>query len=202
MCTPRACRCRLTVPRIFSPSPCSSCKCRNLHTVVSSGAGSCLNRSPRTALSPASHAGLFHRRVRQIEPLLQEIHTQHSFHSHRWPPVPRFPIVWLNQRTQLAPRDNLLHLFQKHLSSCLFCVLSKPFIVARVLCCLFVNFIWRQLTLYCSGKGDLIQSLPRSSGAYRLFSRSAGRIGRHARNPARFVSAHLAIRKKSGCGSS
>ena len=159
MCTPRACRCRLTVPRIFSPSPCSSCKCRNLHTVVSSGAGSCLNRSPRTALSPASHAGLFHRRVRQIEPLLQEIHTQHSFHSHRWPPVPRFPIVWLNQRTQLAPRDNLLHLFQKHLSSCLFCVLSKPFIVARVLCCLFVDLIWRQLTLSSCGKGDLIQSL-------------------------------------------
>src|SRR3984893_3402754 len=28
--------------------------------------------------------GLFHRRVRQIEPLLQEIHTQHTFHS---PPV-------------------------------------------------------------------------------------------------------------------
>jgi hypothetical protein len=119
-CTPRACRCRLTVPRIFSPSPCSSSKCRNLHTAVSSGAGSCLNRSPRTALSPASHTGLFHRRVLQIEPLLQEIHTQHTFHSHRWPPVPRFRIVWLNQRAQLAPRDNLLHLFQKHLSSCLF----------------------------------------------------------------------------------
>src|SRR6266849_353406 len=40
MRTPRACKCRLTVPRIFSPSRCSSSKCRNLHTVVSSGAGS------------------------------------------------------------------------------------------------------------------------------------------------------------------
>ena len=46
-------------------------------------------------------------------------------HSHRWPPVPRFRIVWLNQRAQLAPRDNLVHLFQKHLSSCLFCVPLK-----------------------------------------------------------------------------
>src|ERR1700722_18933389 len=40
-----------------------------------------LNRSPRTASSPASHTGPL-RRVRQIEPLLQEIHTQHTFHSH------------------------------------------------------------------------------------------------------------------------
>jgi len=38
---------------------------------------------------------------------------------------------------------------------------SKAFIVARVLCCLFVDLIWRQLTLYSCGKGDLIQSLPR-----------------------------------------
>jgi hypothetical protein len=34
--------------------------------------------------------------------------------------------------------------------------------VARVLCCLFVDLIWRQLTLYSCGKGDLIQSLPSS----------------------------------------
>src|SRR5437870_1063267 len=34
--TPCACRCRFTCPRICSPSWCSSSKCRNLHTVVSS----------------------------------------------------------------------------------------------------------------------------------------------------------------------
>src|SRR3989475_1100090 len=38
--TPCACRCRFTCPRICSPSWCSSSKCRNLHTVVSSGTGS------------------------------------------------------------------------------------------------------------------------------------------------------------------
>src|SRR5437764_14414600 len=38
--TPCACKCRFTCPRICSPSWCSSSKCRNLHTVVSSGTGS------------------------------------------------------------------------------------------------------------------------------------------------------------------
>src|SRR5207244_991701 len=38
--TPCACRGRFTCPRICSPSWCSSSKCRNLHTVVSSGTGS------------------------------------------------------------------------------------------------------------------------------------------------------------------
>src|SRR6184192_396594 len=38
--TPCACRCRFTCPRICSPSWCASSKCRNLHTVVSSGTGS------------------------------------------------------------------------------------------------------------------------------------------------------------------
>src|SRR5438445_3063457 len=37
---PCACRCRFTCPRICSPSWCASSKCRNLHTVVSSGTGS------------------------------------------------------------------------------------------------------------------------------------------------------------------
>jgi len=56
----------------------------------------------RPALAPAQNdphelphhrrviQSLFHRGVRQIEPLLQEIHTQHTFHSHRWPPFPAF----------------------------------------------------------------------------------------------------------------
>src|ERR1700722_20539736 len=52
-------------------------------------------------------------------------YTQHTFPPPRWPPVPRLRIVWLNQRAQLAPRDNLFHLFQKLLSSCLFCVPLK-----------------------------------------------------------------------------
>src|ERR1700691_1337115 len=58
--------------------------------------------------------GLFHRRVRQIEPLLQEINPQHLFQFF-WPsPVPWFRIVRLNQGAQLSPRPPLLHLFQEH----------------------------------------------------------------------------------------
>jgi len=38
---------------------------------------------------------------------------------------------------------------------------SKPFIVARLLCCLFVDLIWRNLLYIPVERGDLIQSLPR-----------------------------------------
>ena len=37
---------------------------------------------------------------------------------------------------------------------------SKPFIVARLLCCLFVDLIWRNLLYIPVERGDLIQSLP------------------------------------------
>src|SRR5271167_2412242 len=36
---------------------------------------------------------------------------------------------------------------------------SKPFIVARLLCCLFVDLIWRNLLYIPVERGDLIQSL-------------------------------------------
>src|ERR1700687_3561299 len=39
---------------------------------------------------------------------------------------------------------------------------SKPFIVARLLCCLFVDLIWRNLLYIPVERGDLIQSLPRA----------------------------------------
>jgi hypothetical protein len=38
---------------------------------------------------------------------------------------------------------------------------SKPFIVARLLCCLFLDLIWRNLLYIPVERGDLIQSLPR-----------------------------------------
>src|SRR5271167_4629048 len=37
---------------------------------------------------------------------------------------------------------------------------SKPFIVARLLCCLFVDLIWRNLLYSPVEREDLIQSLP------------------------------------------
>ena len=57
---------------------------------------------------------LFHRRVRQIEPLLQKINPQHLLQFFRPPPVARLRIVRLDQRAQLRPWHHLLHLFQKH----------------------------------------------------------------------------------------
>ena len=57
---------------------------------------------------------LFHRRVRQIEPLLQKINPQYLFQFFRPSPVARLGIVRLDQRTQFPPRHHLLHLFQEH----------------------------------------------------------------------------------------
>src|SRR5579859_3395449 len=56
---------------------------------------------------------LFHRRIRQVEPLLQKINPQHLFQLFRPSSVARLGIVRLDQRTQLRPRHYLLHLFQK-----------------------------------------------------------------------------------------
>ena len=57
--------------------------------------------------------GLFHRRVRQVEPLLQKVNAQHPLHAHRRTAVARLRIMRLNQRTQLWPWHHQLHLFQK-----------------------------------------------------------------------------------------
>ncbi len=56
---------------------------------------------------------LFHRRIRQVEPLLQKINPQHPLHSHRRPSIAGLRIVRLNQPAQPAPGHHLLHLFQK-----------------------------------------------------------------------------------------
>src|SRR4029077_5027224 len=57
---------------------------------------------------------LFHRRVPQIETLLQKKKPQHLFQLFTPLPVARLGIVRLNQRTQFPPRHHLLHLFQEH----------------------------------------------------------------------------------------
>src|SRR3974390_501248 len=58
----------------------------------------------------------FHRRVRQVEPLLQKINPQHLFQFLRPASIPRLGVVPLHQCAQLAPRHHLLHFFQKHRS--------------------------------------------------------------------------------------
>jgi len=55
----------------------------------------------------------FHRRVRQAEPLLQKVDPHHALNPHRAPSAPGLGIVRPNQRAQRAPRNHLLHLFQK-----------------------------------------------------------------------------------------
>jgi hypothetical protein len=83
--------------------------------------------------------------VRQIEPLLQKVNPQHPFYSHRRPPVSRLGIVRLNQRTHwrhgttcsISSKNAALRVF--------FVYHSKPVIIARVLCCLFTDLIWRNL---------------------------------------------------------
>ena len=44
--TPFCCKCRFTVSSIAPPRSCSSSRWRNLHTVVSSGTGSCPRSMP------------------------------------------------------------------------------------------------------------------------------------------------------------
>jgi hypothetical protein len=53
---------------------------------------------------------LLHRRVRQIEPLLQEIEAQHPLDPDRRPAIARLRIEWLDQRAQRGPRHHPLHL--------------------------------------------------------------------------------------------
>src|SRR5207248_5848104 len=53
------------------------------------------------------------RRVRQIEPLLQEIDAQHPLDPDRRPAIARLRIEWLDHRTQRRPRHHPLHLGKK-----------------------------------------------------------------------------------------
>src|ERR1700685_1325003 len=171
MRTPRACKCRFTAPRIFSPSLCSSSKCRNLHTVVSSGAGSCPKSIPTNCLitgesyrasSTAGSDKLNHCCKKYIR-------------SIRSTPTGGRPFPGFGECGSISAH-NLRHGTTCSISSrntsrrVFFVYRSKPFIVARVLCCLFVDLIWRQLTLYSCGKGDLIQSLPRNKTVRYVFS--------------------------------
>src|ERR1035437_5372797 len=59
--------------------------------------------------------GLLHAGIRQVEPLLQKISSQHDREAHWLPTVARLGIVRLHQRQQLRPRHHLLHLVQKKL---------------------------------------------------------------------------------------
>ena len=84
----------------------------------------CRLRAQINARELAEHGGvverLFRCRVRQVEPLLQEIDPQHLLQCFRPSPVARLGIVRLDQPAQLLPRHHPLHLFQKHRPAGLF----------------------------------------------------------------------------------
>ena len=69
---------------------------------------------------------LLHRRVRQIEPLLQEIDAQHPLNPDRRAAVARLRIERLDQRAQRRPRHNALHLGKKCSPPRRFGVALKP----------------------------------------------------------------------------
>jgi len=56
---------------------------------------------------------IFRLRVRQIEPLLQEVNPQHLLHSQRLSSVARLRIVRCDQPKQPRPRNHRIHLGQK-----------------------------------------------------------------------------------------
>src|SRR5215471_2451484 len=55
----------------------------------------------------------FHRRVRQIEPLLQKVDPQHSFHPDRRAAIAGLGIKRFDQRAQRRPRHDALHFIEK-----------------------------------------------------------------------------------------
>lgn len=69
----------------------------------------------------------FHRRVREVEPLLQAVDAQHPFQAHRR--TPGAVVLWIkrfDQRAQLAPWHHLIHLAQELVAPGRFVVLLEP----------------------------------------------------------------------------
>jgi len=56
---------------------------------------------------------LFHRRIGQTKPLLQEVDAQHGLNRKRRPAGLAFRVVRFNQRNQVGPGNHTLHLVEK-----------------------------------------------------------------------------------------
>ena len=107
----------LTALSSVLPSLLRSSRCRNLHTVVSSGAPSVAKSMPaklRIATESYSASSMYGR-IRQVEPQLQEIHSQHPFQRDRWP-APGFVDLRIHRRDrsgQLRLRNHAIHVRQE-----------------------------------------------------------------------------------------
>ncbi len=70
--------------------------------------------------------GLLHRRVRQVEPLLQTMQPQHAFDTHRRSPWAfGLGLDRLNDRDQFRPRHHPVHLVEKLLTASGLAILLK-----------------------------------------------------------------------------
>ncbi len=68
----------------------------------------------------------FHRRVRDVEPVLEELDAKHPLKTHYRATGPVIPgIKRLNQRAQRVPRHDPIHVVQELLASCRFLVLLE-----------------------------------------------------------------------------
>src|SRR5208283_4434796 len=114
----------------------------------------------------------FQPRVRQVEPLLQKVHAQHPLQPYRGPPVAGLGIVRLDQRTQLAPRHHLLHLFQKQRALGL---LGVPLKASHHRQCPLFH-AGANLTYTPCGKGELNQSLPSTRASLIAHHRGAEEV--------------------------
>src|SRR5664279_951029 len=101
---------------------------------------------------------LFQPRVRQVEPLLEKVHSQHPLQPYRGPPVAGLWIVRFDQRTQLTPRHNLFHFLQKQSAPGL---LGVPLKASHHRQCP-LSHAGSNLTYAPCGKGELNQSFLRS----------------------------------------
>jgi hypothetical protein len=68
---------------------------------------------------------LFHRRVRQVEPVLEKVHSQDRFQIDRRAAIARLRVHRLDQCTQLCPRHHGIHLRQKLCAARCLAVLLK-----------------------------------------------------------------------------
>jgi hypothetical protein len=68
---------------------------------------------------------LFHRRIRQVEPLLHEVDPQHPLQGHHRPAALTLRVVRLHQRAQLRPRHHPLHFDQELLAPCRLLLVRK-----------------------------------------------------------------------------
>ena len=84
---------------------------------------------------------LFHCRVGQIEPLLQEVDAQQALQSYRWTTLARVRIHRLDQRAQFRPGHDPVHLAQKCRAARRLRVALKP---SGAKCHLFHRSVYRR----------------------------------------------------------